>query len=55
MTLYKNRYRIESDARTFFGEINRDSVRLSALGRIVADEWQKRPLSDLMSTSMNSS
>jgi len=62
MTLYKNRYRIEStrlphwdysspgwyfvtictkDRRSYFGEIVDGSVRLSAIGRIVADEWQK--------------
>ena len=72
MTLYKNRYRIEStrlsnwdysspawyfvtictkDRRTDFGEIIDGSVRLSAIGGIVSDEWQQtaniRPYVDI--------
>ena len=62
MTLYKNKYRIEStrlkdwdysrdgyyfvtictqDKKCFFGDVIDEKVRLSAIGEIVADEWQK--------------
>ncbi len=62
MTLYKNKYRIEStrlkgwdysrdgyyfvtictqDKKYFFGDIVDEKVRLSAIGEMVADEWQK--------------
>ena len=63
MTLYKDKYRIEStrlkdwdysrsgyyfvtictqDKKCFFGDVIDEKVRLSAIGEIVADEWQKR-------------
>jgi REP element-mobilizing transposase RayT len=62
MTLYKDKYRIEStrlkdwdysrsgyyfvtictqDKKCLFGDVIDEKVRLSAIGEIVADEWQK--------------
>ena len=62
MTLYKDKYRIEStrlkdwdysrdgyyfvtictqDKKCFFGDVIDEKVRLSAIGEIAADEWQK--------------
>ena len=62
MTLYKDKYRIEStrlkdwnysrdgyyfvtictqDKKCFFGDVIEEKVRLSTIGEIVADEWQK--------------
>jgi len=64
MTLYKDKYRIEStrlkdwdysrdgyyfvtictqDKKCLFGDVIDEKVRLSAIGEIVADEWQKTP------------
>lgn len=62
MTLYKNKYRIESprcqswdyasngyyfvticthNRQYFFGDVVKDKMQLSAVGEIVAEEWQK--------------
>ncbi|MBI5306978.1 MAG: transposase [Planctomycetes bacterium] len=64
MTLYKNKYRIEStrlkdwdysrdgyyfvtictqDKKCLFGDVIDEKMRLSAIGEMVADEWQKTP------------
>ena len=64
MTLYKDKYRIEStrlkdwdysrdgyyfvtictqDKKCFFGDVIDEKVPLSAIGEMVADEWQKTP------------
>ncbi len=64
MTLYRNKYRIEStrlkdwdysrdgyyfvtictqDKKCLFGDVIDEKMRLSAIGEIVADEWQKTP------------
>ncbi len=64
MTLYKNKYRIEStrlkdwdysrngyyfvtictqDKKCLFGDVIDEKVQLSAIGEMVADEWQKTP------------